>query len=196
MALQTQHLLSFGRVLLGGFVFTELAVTSNSALVLPAILLACFLDYADGRVARANNAASSRGRLIDNLCDAAFLALCFAAFARNEIWSDPVIGSATRYWDQANWLPLIMLAASFGAYMIRWAVSARMSVEPAPSLRGHSAGVFNYVLAVLGGVAVLPGFVMTPWILEPSFITVALLNATATSENLLLLARTIHNHSS
>ena len=42
--------------------------------------------------------------------------------------------------------------------------------------------------AVVGGVAVLPGFMMTPWILEPAFVTVALLNATAVSENLLLLA--------
>jgi phosphatidylglycerophosphate synthase len=180
--------MSFGRVLLGAFVFTELNAHGESLLVLPAVLLACFLDYSDGRVARANGADSTKGRLIDNLCDAAFLALCFWAFARIDLWSHPLVGSATKYWEHANWLPLIMLGASFGAYMVRWAASARAGMEPAPSMRGHSAGVFNYVLAVLGGAAVLPGFTMTPWILEPGFVTVALLNATAVSENLLLLA--------
>ena len=113
--------------------------------------------------------------------------MCFAGFAIQNTWSDPIAGSATRYWAHANWLPLACLVPAFGLYLVRWAVSGRMGAPLAPSTRGHSAGVFNYVLALLGGVAVLPGVEVTRWILEPGFVTVALLNATAVSENLLLL---------
>lgn len=183
----TQHLLSITRVFLGILVLAELRSAPESYLVLPAVLAACVLDYYDGRVARARDADSSSGRLIDNLCDGVFLALCFAGFALIAVWSDPRSGSATRYWQHANWLPLIMLSGSFGAYMLRWAVSKQRRVELARSTRGHGAGIFNYVLAILGGIAVLPNFEVSEWILEPAFVTVALLNATAISENVLLL---------
>jgi phosphatidylglycerophosphate synthase len=185
--LETQHYLSLSRVLLGAIVFVELRAGPESWLVLPAIVGAAAADWFDGQVARASGTASLTGRLIDNLCDFAFLAMCFAGFAIQNVWSDPIVGSATRYWGQANWLPLACLVAAFGLYLVRWAVSDRMGVPLAPSMRGHSAGVFNYVLALLGGVAVLPGVDVTRWILEPGFVTVALLNATAVSENLLLL---------
>lgn len=188
MAVPTQHVLSFSRVVAGAYVWSAIRVPGDtSVLVLPVVLLACWSDFADGRLARANETASHGGRLIDNLCDGAFLALSFTAFARAEVWSDPVTGSAVRYWDQANWLPLIALGLSFGIYMLRWWLSVRIGAVLAPSLRGHSAGVFNYVLAVVGAVAVLPGFELTRWIVEPAFVTVVLLNATAVSENVLLI---------
>jgi phosphatidylglycerophosphate synthase len=187
MAIQTQHYLSLSRVLLGAIVLVELSGSPESWLVLPAVLGAVAADWFDGKIARASGTASVAGRLIDNLCDFAFLSMCFAAFAMRSVWSDPVIGSATRYSQHANWLPLGCLVAAFGLYLIRWAVSERMNAPLAPSTRGHSAGIFNYVLAILGGIAVLPGVEITRWILEPSFVTVALLNATAVSENLLLL---------
>lgn len=187
MSLQTQHYLSLSRVLLGAIVLVELRSAPDSWLVLPAVVGAALADWFDGRIARASGAASMAGRLLDNLCDFAFLAMCFAGFAIQEIWSDPAIGSATRYWEHANWLPLACLVPAFGLYLIRWAVCERIGAPMAPSTRGHSAGVFNYVLALLGGVAVLPDVQITRWLLEPSFVTVALLNATAISENALLL---------
>jgi len=187
--LETQHYLSLSRVLLGAIVLVELGRAPQSLWVLPAVVAAAAADWFDGRIARASGTESMAGRLIDNLCDFAFLAMCFAGFAMQEVWSDPVSGSATRYWQHANWLPLACLIPAFGLYLVRWAVSIRMGTAPAPSTRGHSAGVFNYVLALLGGVAVLPGVEITRWLLEPSFVTVALLNATAVSENLLLLAQ-------
>lgn len=187
MLLETQHYLSLSRVLLGAIVLVALRAGPESWVVLPAIAAAAAADWFDGRIARASGTASPTGRLIDNLCDFTFLAMCFAGFAIQRVWSDPVSGSATRYSEHANWLPLGCLVAAFGLYLIRWAVSDRMGVPLAPSARGHSAGVFNYVLALLGGIAVLPGVEITRWILEPGFVTVALLNATAVSENLLLL---------
>jgi phosphatidylglycerophosphate synthase len=185
--LAPQHLLSFSRVLMGAVVYAELSHASSSWLVLPAIAWACAADWLDGRVARHRGEASMAGRLLDNLCDAGFLALAFAGFALATTWSLPLVGSATRYWEHANWLPLITLAASFGTYLVRWAVSASRRLPLLPSVRGHTAGVANYVLAVVGGVAVLPGVELTPWILEPTFVTVALLNATAATDNVRLL---------
>jgi phosphatidylglycerophosphate synthase len=194
MRMETQHYLSLSRVLLGAIVLVELRAQPESWLVLPAVLGAAAADWLDGRVARGSGTASMAGRLIDNLCDFAFLSMCFAGFAIQEVWSDPVLGSATRYWEQANWLPLICMVAAFGLYLVRWAVCIRLDAPLAPSMRGHSAGIFNYVLAIVGAVAVLPGAMdlvggrdVVRWVLEPSFVTVALLNATAVSENLLLL---------
>jgi phosphatidylglycerophosphate synthase len=174
-------------VLLGGLVCVELAHAKSSWIVLPAVLVACASDWGDGRLARARDDASMAGRLIDNLCDAAFLALSFAGFAVAEAWSLPLVGSATRYWEHANWLPLIGLAASFGTYMLRWAVCARRDLPLARSARGHAAGVANYVLVVIGAVSAIPGHPLTPWLLEPSFITVTLMNVTAATDNLGLL---------
>jgi len=186
-----QHVLSLSRIVLGAVVLAELLVSYSSYLVLPAVVAACLADYADGRVARSRDAASEAGRLLDNVCDATFLALSFAGFAVAMTWSLPLVGSATRMWEHANWLPLIALAAAFGTYMLRWGVSRARGVPPFPSPRGHAAGVANYVLALLGGVAVLPGVELTPWLLEPAFVTVALLNATGASENLSMLVRVL-----
>jgi len=178
---------------LGTLVLSELFSAPQSYLVLPVVLVACGLDYYDGKVARARAADNGVGRLVDNVCDAVFLAQCFVGFALISLWSDPATGSATRYWEYANWLPLVTLVGSFGAYMLRWAVSHQRGVELARSTRGHAAGVFNYVLAILGGIAVVPGVEVTVWILEPAFVTVALLNATAISENALLLIATLRD---
>ena len=51
------------------------------------------------------------------------------------------------------------------------------------SERGHAAGVANYVLVLLGGLAVFPGVFVTRWLLEPAFVTVVLMNATAAVDN-------------
>ena len=155
--------------------------------MLPAVVAAAAADWLDGRLARSLGTASASGRLLDNLCDGAFLALCFSGFALQQVWSDPISGSATRYWQHANWLPLAAFGAAFALYLLRWALCHLTGAPMMPSLRGHSAGIFNYVLVILGGVAVLPDVDVTRWLLEPAFVTVALLNGTAVSENLLLL---------
>ena len=147
-----QHFLSFSRVLLGGVVLGELVDVYSSRLVLPAVIAACLADYADGTMARARGTAGEAGRLIDNLCDAAFLGLAFSGFALAKTWSLPLVGYATRVWEQANWTPAIALAGSFGTYVARWAWSSVRRERLAPSPSGHTAGVANYLLALLGGV--------------------------------------------
>ena len=183
------HALSLSRIVLGAIVLAELLRDHHSPLVLPAVIAAAAADYFDGRIARSMDTATLTGRLIDNLCDAAFLAFALSGFAIATTWSVPMFGSATRYWEYANWLPVIGLAASFGTYMLRWYLSARAGREPTPSPRGHTAGVANYVLVLIGGVAVYPGVDLTPWLLEPSFVTVALLNLTGAGENIGLIVQ-------
>jgi len=184
-----QHLLSASRVLLGALVLSELTRAQSSSLVLPAVVLACLSDWYDGRVARRRMEDSLAGRLVDNLSDAAFLGLAFTGFALATTWSHPLTGSAVRYTPHANWLPVAALALSFGSYSGRWLITARKGKNMLRSERGHAAGVANYVLALLGGLAVLPGVQVTRWLLEPAFVTVALMNATAAVDNVGLLLR-------
>ncbi len=188
LGLQPHDLLSLVRPVLGLLVFTELWSGRTSWMVLPAVVLACVSDYTDGPMARrAGIEPSLRGRLIDNISDLVFLALVFAAFALREVWSDPVWGSAVRFWRHANWLPLYTLFLSFTPYLIRSLADARAGRPTLRSTRGHAAGVANYLLAVAGAAAVFPGISSSPWLLEPLFVTVALLNGTASAENLILM---------
>ncbi len=181
-----QHFLSFSRVLLGGVVLAELADVYSSRLVLPAVIAACLADYADGRMARARGTAGEAGRLIDNLCDAAFLGLAFSGFALAKTWSLPLVGYATRVWEHANWIPAVALAGSFGTYMARWAWCSVHREPLAPSPSGHTAGVANYLLALLGAVAVLPGVKLPSLLLEPALLVVVSLNLRGAAENVRL----------
>jgi len=185
------HLLSLLRPLLGAVAVCCLRDASAQAWVLPLVAAAAASDWLDGRWARAVGKASDRGRLIDNLCDLSFLALVFYGFGSVHVWSHPLTGSATRYWQHANFLPLIALFLAFGSFLLRWALCRHFSQSLDPSPRGRTAGVANYVLALLGAAAVWPGLRLSPWLLEPSFVTVALLNLSATSENLALAATMI-----
>lgn len=180
-------ILSFLRPLLGCLVLFELSRADTSFVVLPAVVLACLSDYFDGKLARSRGQDNQRGALIDKLADGLFLALVFWAMALAEVWSRPPFGSALRYWTGANWLPLVAIGLSFSSYLLRarlWGVSATLARR---SPRGHTAGVANYVLALVGGVAVLPGFYLSPFLLEPAFLTVALLNLSGAFENIGLL---------
>lgn len=152
--------------------------------MLPAVLAACIADYCDGILARRSHQAGNVGRLIDNVSDASFLALAFSAFARASTWSDPVSGTAVRYWEHANWLPLIGLVLSFGTYLLRWAIALLRGVTQERSTRGHHAGILNYALALVGGLAVVPGVHLTPWLLEPLCVAVALFNVTAAIDSI------------
>lgn len=173
-------------MLLGALVLWALRYEAWRWLVLPAVLAACASDYVDGMLARQSGAESEIGRLVDNLSDATFLALAFCGFAEASTWSG-ARRSATGYWDHANWLPLIGLALSFGTYLLHWAVARLRGATGRGSLRGHHAGVLNYSLAVVGGVAVLPGVTITPWFLEPLSIAIALFNVTAAMDTVALL---------
>ncbi len=151
--------------------------------MLPAVVIACLTDMWDGRLARLSPEQRPLGRYIDNLCDAAFLALAFAGFAIAHTWSHPIVGRAIQYNVNANWLPLLGLAFGFGTYVIHWFRGTPGSPQ------GHVAGIANYLLVLLGGVAVIPGVFLSPWILEPAFVTVALLNLSAGGDNIGILLR-------
>lgn len=185
--MRLQHVLSLTRPLLGLAVLVALARSQKSPWVAPAVLAAVATDFADGALARRHGQETRGGLYLDNICDAVFLALAFAGFALAHMWSRPVGGSAVRYWEHANWLPLIALMVSFGSYVAHWAGPVGPAGRPTSSAQGHSAGVANYVLCILGGLAVFPGVALSPWILEPSFVTVALLNLSAGADNLVLL---------
>ncbi len=176
-------LLSFSRLLLGAVVLFELSRREVSFLVLPSVALASASDYFDGRLARKGGQPGARGLLVDNLCDAAFLAMVFSGMALAQVWSRPPFGRALEYFSGANWLPVMALAGSFSVYLARQRFGT-----PARSPRGHAAGVANYVLAWLGGVAVIPGLYLSPFLLEPAFLTVVLMNLSGALENLRLLA--------
>jgi phosphatidylglycerophosphate synthase len=183
------HAVSLLRPLLGVLLLSRVSAEGAQTVVLPIVLLACASDWADGELARRAGATSRTGRLVDNLCDFAFLSCLFAFFALGDVWSPPVWGRLVRNWADANWLPLYALLASFGVYFARLCLDFVAGRDPVRSPRGHLAGVSNYLLAVLGAVEMLPGVGLGPWVLEPAMVTVALLNILAVPENVLLVVR-------
>jgi phosphatidylglycerophosphate synthase len=164
-----QHLLSFSRVLLGALVWTSSRATGESEWALPATFLAVAFDFADGRLARARGTSSNLGRVIDNACDAAFLALAFLAFRRE-------IGGA----------PLVFFALSFGSYGARALWSATMHKPFTPSPRGHWAGISNYALALIAATHVHPSIDLSRPALYTAVAIVVFLNAVAFYDNLRL----------
>jgi len=195
-AVASHHALSLLRPFLGAVAAWQLAALEPRAgtwSVLVFVLVAIATDVADGRAARASGNESTAARFIDNVCDATFLLATLSGFAIAAVWSDPSSGSATSYSEHANWLPVIALLMSFGVYLVRSSADERAGRVPVRSPRGHAAGVANYALVLLGAVAVVPPlrahefYPLTRWLLEPAFVTVALLNFTSITENLLLL---------
>jgi phosphatidylglycerophosphate synthase len=164
-----QHLLSVSRVLLGALVWTSSRTTGESEWALPATLLAVAFDFADGRLARARGTSSNFGRVIDNACDAAFLALAFLAFRRE-------IGDS----------PLVLFALSFGSYGLRASWSATMHKSFTPSPRGHWAGISNYALALIAAAHAHPSIDLSSLALSTAVAIVVLLNAVAFYDNLRL----------
>ena len=150
-------------------------------------MLACIADYFDGVVARRSRAETIAGRLLDNCCDAGFLALAFAGFARAEVWRAAVSGSA-RTCRALDWLTLLALTASFGTFVARWVAAAVHDTVPRRSARGHHAGIGNYVLALVGGAAVFLPPLLPPFAVGASFVVVTLLNVVAAMDNARLLA--------
>ena len=175
------------RPVLGVCVLAGVAPRTESILLLPVVLLACFTDWVDGELARRSALQTRRGRLVDNLCDFGFLLCIFAFLARCEVWTPPVWGRLARHWQGANWLPVHALVASFAVYFVRLCREMAAGGEPARSPRGHTAGISNYLLAVVGAVEMLPGVNFGPWLLEPAMVGVALLNLAAVPENLQLM---------
>jgi phosphatidylglycerophosphate synthase len=183
------HAVSLLRPLLGVLLLACVSTQGDSIVVLPIVLLACASDWMDGQIARRAGASTLTGRLVDNLCDFAFLACLFSFFATADVWSPPVWGRLVRHWSDANWLALYALVASFGVYFLRLCLDVAAGREPERSSRGHAAGVSNYVLAVTGGVEMLPGVGLGPWVLEPAMVTVALLNVLSVPENVLMMLK-------
>lgn len=184
---QLAHAVSALRPLLGIAVFALVDPGRESFLVLPLVLLACASDWLDGEVARRIGTPSRAGRLVDNGCDVAFLLLVLVFLALGDVWSPPVWGRLARHWAEANWLPVLALAASFGVYGLRLGLDLKAGREPARSAKGHAAGVANYALVVLGAAELFPGVNLGPWILEPAMVTVALLNILSIPENVRLM---------
>jgi len=181
------HAVSLLRPLLGAGVLLGLRPTSESALLLSVVLVACATDWIDGELARRLGSQTRAGRVVDNLCDFFFLLFVFAFLAECRAWSPPFWGRLAQHWDGANCLPVFALLASFGIYFVRLCLEMAAGREPGRSRHGHTAGVSNYLLVVVGAVELLPGVNLGPWLLEPAIVGVALLNLAAVGENLLLL---------
>jgi len=176
-------------VVLGGVVFAALRGEPRSAIVLPAVLAACAADYSDGIVARRRGDASLAGRLVDNLCDAAFLALVFAAMGRARLFAWKAAGESALLDDALCWLPLAGLVLSFGSYLLRWGAAHGSGRVAERSAFGHRAGILNYALAVMGAVAVFPGAPVPSAVPALSSLAVSLFNVAAAFDNARLLAR-------
>ncbi|HET9063877.1 MAG TPA: CDP-alcohol phosphatidyltransferase family protein [Candidatus Binatia bacterium] len=190
MAMAPQHWLSLARLVLGAVLWAILSRGDSSPLALPLVLLACVLDFSDGRLARARGSESALGRALDNVCDFAFLAMFFHAAAAIHLWSDAAYGVVARQWPGANQLPLIALMISFGSYAARAAVCAVVVTPVAPSPVGRAAGVLNYALALVGAaiVSYSPDR-SSPLLVEGVMVVVALVNVAAFAQNCGLLAR-------
>ncbi len=190
MAMAPQHWLSLARLVLGAVLWAILSRGDPSPLALPLVLLACVLDFSDGRLARARGSESGLGRALDNVCDFAFLAMFFHAAGAIHLWSDAAYGVVARQWPGANQLPLIALMISFGSYAARAAVCAVVVTPVAPSPVGRAAGVLNYALALVGAAIVsFSPDRSSPLLVEGVMVVVALVNVAAFAQNWGLLFR-------
>lgn len=195
MATAPQHWLSLARLVVGAVLWRILSSGDPSPLALPLVLLACVLDFSDGRLARARGSESALGRALDNVCDFAFLAMFFHAAGSIQLWSDAADGVLARRWPGANQLPLIVLTISFGSYAARTAVCAFVATPVAPSHVGRAGGVLNYALALLGAVIVsFRPERSSSLLVEGAVVVVALVNVAAFAQNCGLLARQLTRH--
>lgn len=187
MAIAPQHWLSLARPVVGVVAWVSLPQPERSWIALPLVGLACALDFADGRLARSRGAQGPVGRVVDNLCDFAFLAMFFHAAAGVALWLDPATGIAARWWPRANELPLLALLMSFGAYATRAVTCAMMAIRVPPSLIGRAAGVLNYGLALVGASAISLQWSRPSRVLEDVMLLVVLVNVAACIQNCVLL---------
>jgi phosphatidylglycerophosphate synthase len=181
------HAVSLLRPALGLFVLFYLSPRVASPVLLAVVAVGAASDWFDGVLARRAGSGTPAGRILDNLCDFAFLICIFVFAAQAEVWSPPVWGRLARYWDMANWLPVPALLASFGVYFFRLCREVARGREPGRSPRGHAAGISNYLLAFVAGIQQVPGVNLGPWLLEPAMLSVVFVNLAAVAENLRLL---------
>ncbi|HEY2772965.1 MAG TPA: CDP-alcohol phosphatidyltransferase family protein [Candidatus Binatia bacterium] len=182
------HLISLLRPAIGIAVLTIFGDVTKSTAVPVLVAAACASDWLDGRIARRLGLETATGRILDNLCDFAFLLCMFAFFARVGLWSPPVWGRLVRQWAGANRLPAYALLTSFGIYFVRLMADLARGREPRRTSRGHAAGIANYGLVLAGAAQMLPGVDLGPWLLEAAMVVVAIMNFAAVGENILLLA--------
>jgi phosphatidylglycerophosphate synthase len=191
MAVAPQHWLSLARLVVGVAVWFSLSRGNRFGLVLVLVLVACALDFSDGRLARARGSESPFGRVLDNVCDFAFLAMFFHAAAGIELWSDTVAGAIGRHRPDVNAVPLIALTLSFGSYAVRAAVCTLVAAPVAPSPIGRAAGVLNYMLAIVGAASRALDTDLRMLATEVAMVAVALVNIAAFAQNCALLLRQI-----
>ncbi|HYC56452.1 MAG TPA: CDP-alcohol phosphatidyltransferase family protein [Candidatus Binatia bacterium] len=176
------NLVSLTRPVLGVLLAGSLQSGSSPA-ALPLVLAACLSDYVDGRLARRAGLERFSGRLIDNFCDATFLALAFWAMGEARLWA-PAGGWLGSRWVWVNGLPLLAFASAFTAYLARMLIERLRGIAPARSRLGHAAGIANYGLAIAGAVEAIPSLTLWPGFREPGFVAIAALNLAAVAENL------------
>jgi phosphatidylglycerophosphate synthase len=184
-----QHWLSLARLVVGAVTWLWLPRPDRASAILPLAILACLLDFADGRLARSRGTENAVGRVLDNACDFAFLAMFFHAASAVRLWIEPS-GIALVGWRQhLNALPLLALYLSFGSYAVRAAICLALSRALAPSPVGRAAGVLNWGLALLGASAVSLHWGRPPSLFEPSMAIVVSANVAACMQNVILLVR-------
>jgi phosphatidylglycerophosphate synthase len=192
MAVAPQHWLSMARLVVGAVAWLSLSRADSAGIVLPLVLVACLLDFSDGRLARARGSEGPAGRALDNICDFGFLAIFFHACAGIGLWSDPVAGAAARWWRYANHIPLVVLTMSFGSYVVRAALCAVSATPLAPSNLGRMAGISNYALALVGAASVSLRWGRPSLLVEAAMVLVAFINVAACVQNCVLLVRLRH----
>ena len=192
MAVAPQHWLSMARLVVAAVVWLSLSRADHAGVVLPLVLLACLLDFYDGRLARARGSEGPAGKALDNICDFGFLGIFFYACAGIRLWSDPVAGVVAQWWRYANHIPLLVLTMSFGSYAVRAALCAALANPVAPSGVGRMAGIFNYGLALVGAASVSLDWGRPSLLVEAAMVLVALVNVAACVQNCVLLGRLHH----
>ena len=123
--------------------------------------IAVSTDFLDGRVARRNGTASSRGQLFDHATDVLFVGSSLVLFA----------ASGRVSW----WVPAAVLAAVAAYAHALWRDGdLGTGIRGARSAVGHAAGVLNYLLVGVLAVDVAVPSLVPPWCLgSAAAITVA-----------------------
>jgi phosphatidylglycerophosphate synthase len=189
MGLSLAHFLSLARVLLAVPVAFALAPAATSSWFLPVVALACVTDFADGRIARARGVQSGTGRWLDAGADVVFLVATFHALGEIGLWvtaGDLVGGGPSPALNRA---PLWALVLSFGSFVARAALAATLARPLAASPLGRVAGVLNYGLALVGGVAMFPGIDVPGSVRLAAMLLVVAANLAAAGQNFLLTVR-------
>jgi phosphatidylglycerophosphate synthase len=160
-----------GLRLLLAFVFPLLLVRGGAA---PLVVwgVAALSDYVDGPIARRRGVTTSRGAILDNVAD--------VAFVLGGLVTAATLGLVT-------WVAPAAIVGSVGGYVL---ASRRLSRQDGPprlarSTIGHWAGVVNWAcVGVVAGAMALPG-VIGPRLLDVAGVVTSAINLAAVGSRLL-----------